>query len=47
VGFFDAADPIAAKLAKVGLRFDLPQPQAPVSVPVAPGMDPANPPKLR
>ena len=45
VGFFDAADPMTAKLAKVGLRFDLPQP-AP-ALPSAPGMDPDKPPILR
>ncbi|MFT7106909.1 MAG: hypothetical protein ACJAVT_001431, partial [Yoonia sp.] len=33
-------------LAKVGLRFDLPEPQA-ARTPGPPGMDPANPPKLR
>lgn len=44
--FVRASDPMAAHLAKVGLRFDLPEPQEP-HVPGAPGMDPANPPKLR
>ncbi|MFN3663010.1 SseB family protein [Yoonia sp.] len=46
--FLRASDPMAARLAKVGLRFDLPQPEltAPYS-PTAPGMDPAKPPKLR
>lgn len=46
VAFFDATDPMAAKLASQGLRFDLPEPPkiAPVS---APGMDPDAPPKLR
>ena len=44
--FVRAADPLAAHLAKVGLRFDLPEPEAP-HVPGAPGMDPENPPKLR
>lgn len=48
VAFFDASDPIAARLAKVGLRFDLPQPQAPERLaPSAPGMDPDKPPILR
>ena len=48
VGFFDAKDPVAARLARVGLRFDLPQP-APASVPdtSAPGSDPDRPPRLR
>lgn len=44
--FVRASDPLAAHLAKVGLRFDLPEPEAP-HVPGAPGMDPEKPPKLR
>lgn len=44
--FVRASDPLAAHLAKVGLRFDLPQPEAP-HAPGAPGMDPAKPPRLR
>ncbi len=48
VGFFTASDPVAAQLARTGLRFDLPEPQAPQEyVPVMPGSDPDNPPKLR
>ena len=47
VGFFAAHDPICASLARLGLRFDLPEPVA-LQVPgVAPGMDPDVPPKLR
>ncbi|MEL6563384.1 MAG: SseB family protein [Pseudomonadota bacterium] len=46
VGFFDGRDPVVARLARVGLRFDLPQP-APAPAPSAPGMDPAKPPRLR
>ncbi|WP_242685220.1 SseB family protein [Haematobacter massiliensis] len=49
VAFFDLSDPIAARLARVGLRFDLPE-AAPVRVETAslpPGMDPAKPPRLR
>lgn len=47
VGFFRASDPAAARMALVGLRFDLPKPDA-VRVPGAdPGMDPGKPPKLR
>lgn len=48
VAFFDASDPVTARLARVGLRFDLPQP-APVRAPdaQAPGSDPARPPRLR
>lgn len=45
VAFFKASDPMAASLAKVGLRFDLPTPDNPTS-PKAPGMDPERPPKL-
>jgi len=48
VGFFAADDPVTAKLAAVGLRFDLPQPDRPQRVaPSAPGSDPDNPPILR
>lgn len=44
--FVRSSDPLAAHLAKVGLRFDLPETQEP-HVPSAPGMDPTTPPKLR
>ena len=44
--FVRASDPLAAHLAKTGLRFDLPQPIAP-QTPAAPGMNPEKPPKLR
>ena len=48
VGFFAKNDPVAAQLAKVGLRFDLPEPEAPQKyVQTAPGSDPDKPPKLR
>lgn len=48
VAFLAAADPVAARLAKVGLRFDLPQPAAEEMVEIkAPGMDPDAPPILR
>lgn len=48
VGFFGASDPVAAQLARVGLRFDLPEPEKPAEyVPVTPGSDPEKPPKLR
>lgn len=43
VAFFAASDPFAARLAKHGLRFDLPE--RPVAK--APGSDPTKPPKLR
>lgn len=44
--FVRAADPLAAHLARVGLRFDLPELTTP-QTPGAPGMDPTKPPKLR
>lgn len=48
VGFFRASDPVCARLAKVGLRFDLPAAPEPASTPGAnPGMDPDHPPILR
>ncbi len=48
VGFFAASEPVAAKLAKHGLRFDLPQPAQPDDAPQsAPGSDPDRPPILR
>ncbi|GLQ36254.1 hypothetical protein GCM10007939_25380 [Amylibacter marinus] len=43
--FLRASDPICAKLATQGLRFDLPEVIAPTA-PDAPGMNPAKPPKL-
>jgi len=46
VMFARASDPLAAHLARVGLRFDLPEPVTP-EAPGAPGMDPEKPPKLR
>jgi hypothetical protein len=48
VGFFAASDPVAAHLARAGLRFDLPESATPTAhAPGAPGRDPAKPPKLR
>ena len=48
VGFFRASDPVCARFASKGLRFDLPVPEAAQKVPGAPpGMDPNAPPKLR
>ncbi len=48
VGFFRASDPVAARLARVGLRFDLPEaPKAEQVAGRAPGMDPDAPPRLR
>ncbi|SHJ07769.1 SseB protein N-terminal domain-containing protein [Palleronia salina] len=46
VAFFDASDPMAARLARHGLRFDLPKFE-PRAAPSAPGTDPDRPPKLR
>lgn len=45
--FCKSSDPLAAHLAKVGLRFDLPEAVKPRPMPLAPGMDPSQPPKLR
>ncbi|MCC5984282.1 MAG: SseB family protein [Rhodobacteraceae bacterium] len=48
IAFFAASDPVAARLARVGLRFDLPVPaNAPARPAVPPGMDPDRPPRLR
>ncbi len=48
VGFFDATDSVAGQLARVGLRFDLPEAEQPAEyIHVAPGRDPAKPPKLK
>lgn len=46
VMFLQASDKLAADLARVGLRFDLPQPSAPTES-RPPGTDPDQPPKLR
>ncbi|MEQ9258349.1 MAG: SseB family protein, partial [Roseovarius sp.] len=48
VGFFRAEEQAAARMARVGLRFDLPNAaSAERPAPAAPGMDPAKPPRLR
>ncbi len=48
VMFVGSGDAVAARLARVGLRFDLPQIARPTAaVPMAPGSDPSAPPKLR
>ena len=48
VGFFAPGDPTVAKLAKVGLRFDLPQTEGLQHTPrLPPGSDPAKPPILK
>jgi hypothetical protein len=46
VTFLKASDAMAAKLARVGLRFDLPAPSEPPAQ-TAPGSDPDKPPILR
>lgn len=47
VGFFRASDPFCARLARVGLRFDLPEPPRIETPGAAPGTDPDRPPRLR
>lgn len=47
VVFLPAASPAATAMARVALRFDLPQPEMQDLTPAAPGMDPSRPPKLR
>lgn len=48
VGFFRNDDPLTSPMAKVGLRFDLPQLQEAASQIIqTPGSDPNKPPKLR
>ncbi|MEL6700531.1 MAG: SseB family protein, partial [Pseudomonadota bacterium] len=46
VTFLRASDDMAARMGKVALRFDLPDPVT-LSAPSAPGSDPDKPPKLR
>ncbi|MFV2052285.1 SseB family protein [Aliiroseovarius sp. YM-037] len=47
VAFFKASDPMAARLARVGLQFDLPELEASDHTPAAPGRNPDKPPILR
>lgn len=47
VAFFDAAAPVAERLAGVGLRFDLPAPEFGPAPAAPPGSDPDTPPRLR
>ncbi|MFZ5963450.1 SseB family protein [Thalassococcus sp. BH17M4-6] len=48
VVFLSDSDPMTARLARVGLRFDLPEPpKATATSPKAPGSDPDKPPILR
>ena len=44
--FAEEGDPLVKRVAKVGIRFDLPLPEAPRPI-VPPGSDPNSPPKLR
>jgi hypothetical protein len=46
VVFLSSVEPAAQAMMRVGLRFDLPAPEA-ATAPVPPGMDPSRPPKLR
>jgi hypothetical protein len=46
VAFFRASDTAVARMAKVGLRFDLPEVEK-LGAQTAPGMDPERPPRLR
>lgn len=46
VAFLGADDPVLARIARVGLRFDLPQPES-AAVSGPPGADPERPPRLR
>ncbi|MBZ0124628.1 MAG: SseB family protein, partial [Roseovarius sp.] len=48
VVFLGADDPAVTRLARVGLRFDLPRPEPLAQMPgAAPGMNPDTPPRLR
>ena len=48
VAFFKASDPLAARLARVGLRFELPEPPVEDGIEITPpGMDPDAPPILK
>jgi hypothetical protein len=46
VTYIRDSDPMAARLAKVALRFDIPEVSA-AEAPTAPGLDPNRPPRLR
>jgi hypothetical protein len=47
VAFLPGSDPVAGRLARVGLRFDIPVPDTAPVAPAPPGSDPARPPRLR
>jgi len=46
VAFFNSSDPISSGLARVGLVFNLVEPEPQKHAPTAPGMDPEKPPRL-
>ena len=46
VAHLEGGDPVSERIARVGLRFDLPSPQMPDTPGANPGMDPTKPPKL-
>lgn len=46
VAHLQASDSVSERVARVGLRFDLPSPQMPATPGANPGMDPTKPPKL-
>jgi hypothetical protein len=46
VAHLEGGDPVSERVAKVGLRFDLPSPQMPSQPGANPGMNPNKPPKL-
>jgi hypothetical protein len=48
VGFFASDDPMVERLARVGMRYDIPELKQPEPwKPVAPGSDPEKPPRLK
>ncbi len=47
VVFLGADDDFAERAARVGLRFDVPEPEAPATPGANPGMDPSKPPRIR
>lgn len=46
ITFLSPDDPLAPRLARLALRFDLPQPATPAA-PTPPGSDPTHPPRLK
>ncbi|MEL6958172.1 MAG: SseB family protein [Pseudomonadota bacterium] len=46
VAHLEGGNPVSERVARVGLRFDLPAPQMPDAPGANPGMDPSKPPKL-